>query len=479
MRYISNPLLKNKLFRGTALAALICDTLLLLPFFFTSNLFVKILPSGNVWSLAVLLIFSVMSLSLSKHYERLRTAGLIKIQRKTLIYFKNIEVSLLFSGQPQGASQQVLLSVLLSLKTNEFVSAATGALQIFFPIIVFGITFAVSIPLFFLLLIFLVMYGYVFSSFQSSGANSGLARLNTQSLLKRISFYYWMGRVKTRLLLNKRQNGNVSIFRQMLDASDLGNFRYSASLLLLAACAFLIIEESLPVGYLLPISFFSQRLLVPAEKYKQLRMIWSVFKIYGAHESLGKPLSKEKQAEDFGVDAIGFVAPVLFEDIDTDFRLSLQQSVLVKNGELLVITGGAGFGKSRLLDLILGLAPLKSGRIHLSSKSKTPWEFIRYFDQRDVFFKPDQELSFYTERLTALNNFFIEPERCVLIIDDPLLGADAKLREHVIALFSSALKGGAIIVVACNDKQLVDMSTAWLAVAQDGEVAVRKAPPTN
>jgi len=477
LKYFSSPLLKSELFRGTAISALICDALLLLPFFFTSNLFVKILPSGNVWSLVVLLLFSVMSLSLSKHYERLRTAGLIKIQKRTLLHFKNIEVSLLFSGQPQGSSQQALLSVLLSLKNNEFVSAATGALQIFFPIIVLGITFAISVPLFLLLTAFLLLYGYVFSSLQSQRSTAS-KQASVQSLLKKVSFYYWMGRVKTKLLLNQRQPSSTTLFRQMLDTSELNNFRYAASLLLLAACAFLIIEDSLPVGYLLPISFFSQRLLVPAEKYRQLKMIWSVFKIFGAHENLGKPVTNEKQAEDFGVDAVGFVAPIFFEGSD-EFSLNLKQSVLIKNGELLVITGGSGFGKTKLLELLLGLLPLKTGRINLSSKSKTPWEFIRYFDQRDVFFGVETGESFYSDRIKSLEQFFSEPERCVLVVDDPLLGADAKLREQVIGFFANALSLGAIVVCACNDKQLVDMSTVWLALSQDGEVAVRKAPSAN
>ena len=474
-----SPLLKSSLFRGTATSAFICDTLLLLPFFFTSNLFVKILPSGNVWSLSVLLVFSIMSLSLSKHYERLRTAGLIRIQRKTLVYFKNIETSLLFSGQAQSSNQQILLSVLLSLKNNEFVNSATAVFQVFFPIIVLGITLAVSVPLFLVLVSFLIIYAYLFSAMQTTAQPIEMGKSNTQILLKRITFFYWMGRFKTRQLLNQRRVGASSVFKQMLNASELNNFRYSASLLLLAACAFLIIEESLPVGYLLPISFFSQRLLVPAEKYKQLRMIWGVLKIFGAHESLGKAIAQSKDAEDFGVDAIGFVAPILYEDEGGDFRLSLGQNAVVKNGELLVVTGGAGFGKSKLLELILGLQPLKSGRIHLSSKSKTPWEFIRFFDQRDVFVKSDSSSSFYSDRLEAIESFFKEPERCVLVIDDPLLGGDAKLRDRVMKLFADALAGGAVIVCACNDRQLVDMSTIWLAVGQDGEIAIRKGSNPN
>jgi ABC-type transport system involved in cytochrome c biogenesis ATPase subunit len=475
MKYFASPLLKSQLFRGTASAAIICDTLLLLPFFFTSNLFVKILPSGNVWSLTVLLIFSVFSLSLSKYYERLRTAGLLKIQSRTLAHFRNVEVSLLFSGQPQGGNQQFLLSVLISLKTNEFLAAATGAFQIFFPIIILIITLFISVPLFILLIVFLIIYGYVFSAVQVSRNTVSDNKLNLQALLKRMSFYYWMGRGKVGSLLNNRRSAAMPYVRQMLDASEMGNFRYSASLILLAACAFLIIEESLPVGYLLPISFFSQRLLVPAEKYKQVKMIWSVFKIFATHETLSKSTSTVVVVNDEeGIDGIALATPLLHQEVRGDFSLALNQNVQVRNGQLMVITGGAGFGKSKLLDLVLGLVTLKSGRIHLSSKSKTPWEFIRYFDQRDVFFKPDSSLSFYSERILQFDDFFANSQRHVLVIDDPFLGADAKTRDKLLMMMAQALQVGAILVCACNDKQLVEMSSVWLAIAPNGEVAVRK-----
>jgi hypothetical protein len=80
-----------------------------------------------------------------------------------------------------------------------------------------------------------------------------------KTLLKRISFFKWMSRVKTRILLTGRKDLNSSVIRSMLSASEANNFRYSASLVLLALCSILIIEESLPIGYLLPISFFGQR----------------------------------------------------------------------------------------------------------------------------------------------------------------------------------------------------------------------------
>ena len=116
MSILNNP---KKILFGTAIAAFICDALLLIPFFFTSNLFVKILPSKNIWSLVILLVISVMSLVLSKYYERLRTAGLIKIQRSTLNYFRSIESSLLFTGNVNtNPRNSFLLQTLMMLKTN-------------------------------------------------------------------------------------------------------------------------------------------------------------------------------------------------------------------------------------------------------------------------------------------------------------------------------------------------------------------------
>ena len=61
-------IMRDPLLSRTITAAVIADGLLLLPFFFTSNLFSKILPSGNLSSLVVLLVFSLVALRLSNNY---------------------------------------------------------------------------------------------------------------------------------------------------------------------------------------------------------------------------------------------------------------------------------------------------------------------------------------------------------------------------------------------------------------------------
>ena len=465
----------KKLLLGTSLAAFVCDSLLLIPFFFTSNLFVKILPSKNIWSLVILLIISVMSLVLSKYYERLRTAGLIKIQRSTLNYFRSIESSLLFTGNAiSNPRNSFLLQTLMILKTNEFLSSATAAFQIFFPILIFAITFFISFKLFLLLFLFLLAYGFIYNYLQST-KKVKQQNNNTQAVLKRVSFFKWMSRIKTRMLLTGRRELNSSVIRNMLNMSEANNFRYSASLLLLALCSILIIEESLPTGYLLPISFFGQRLIVPTEKFRQYKFILNILKIFLNSKNLSLTNSPKNSAdEEYGIDGLGLISPVLYSSTDSAISLSLNQNILLKNGQLMTVTGGSSSGKTLFLEIVLGLVSLKNGRINISSKSKSPWEFIRYLDQKDSFLRVGDSLPFYQERMFQLINFFENSERNILVIDDPFLGADAKSREEILELMKKSLCERSILIIACNDKQLVDLSSIWLAVNADGSITVRK-----
>jgi ABC-type protease/lipase transport system fused ATPase/permease subunit len=472
MSILNNP---KKILFGTSIAAFICDALLLIPFFFTSNLFVKILPSKNIWSLVILLVISVMSLVLSKYYERLRTAGLIKIQRSTLNYFRSIESSLLFTGNANtNPRNSFLLQTLMMLKTNEFISSATAAFQIFFPILIFIITFYISIKLFFLLFIFLLLYGFIYNFLQSNKKIKQTST-NTQALLKRISFFKWMSRIKSRMLLTGKRELNSSIIKNMLNMSEANNFRYAASLLLLALCSILIIEESLPTGYLLPISFFGQRLIVPTEKFHQYKFILSILKIFLNSKNLSLVnLPKSNADEEYGIDGLGIISPLTYSNVESKTSLTLNQNIIAKNGQLLVVTGGSSSGKTLFLEIVLGLVPLKNGRINISSKSKSPWEYIRYYDQKDSFARLGDSLPFYLERMSQLRSFFENSERNILVIDDPFLGADAKSRDEILTLIKSSLSERSIVICACNDKQLVDLASVWMAVNSDGSILVRK-----
>jgi energy-coupling factor transporter ATP-binding protein EcfA2 len=298
---------------------------------------------------------------------------------------------------------------------------------------------------------------------------------NAQTILKRVSFFKWMTRIKSRMLLTGKRELNSSVIKNMLNMSEANNFRYSASLLLLALCSILIIEESLPTGYLLPISFFGQRLIVPTEKVRQYKFIWNILKIFLNSKNLSLiNSSKNIDDEEYGIDGLGLISPVLYSSPDSDKVLSLNQNIVVKNGQLLTVTGGSASGKTLFLEIILGLVSLKNGRINISSKSKSPWEFIRYYDQKDSFLRVGDTLPFYQERMSQLRDFFENSERNILVIDDPFLGADAKSRDEILELIKKCMSDRAIIICACNDKQLVDLSAVWLAVNSDGSITVRK-----
>ena len=185
-------------------------------------------------------------------------------------------------------------------------------------------------------------------------------------------------------------------------------------------------------------------------------------------------MPKNASEEDYGIDGIGIVSPIVFTNPESKFSVSLNQNIVIKTGQLLTVTGGSSSGKTLFLELILGLVTIKSGRINISSKSKSPWEYIRYFDQKDTFMRVGDSFSFYKERLAQLSIFFNNSELCVLVIDDPLLGSDAVMREEILGFIKKSLDNRAIIICACNDKQLVDLSSIWLAIQMDGTVLVKK-----
>jgi ABC-type transport system involved in cytochrome bd biosynthesis fused ATPase/permease subunit len=246
-------------------------------------------------------------------------------------------------------------------------------------------------------------------------------------------------------------------------------------LLLLALCSILIIEESLPTGYLLPISFFGQRLIVPTEKFHQYKFILSILKIFLNSKNLSLVnLPKSNADEEYGIDGLGIISPLTYSNVESKTSLTLNQNIIAKNGQLLVVTGGSSSGKTLFLEIVLGLVPLKNGRINISSKSKSPWEYIRYYDQKDSFARLGDSLPFYLERMSQLRSFFENSERNILVIDDPFLGADAKSRDEILTLIKSSLSERSIVICACNDKQLVDLASVWMAVNSDGSILVRK-----
>jgi ABC-type protease/lipase transport system fused ATPase/permease subunit len=491
-------ILRDPLLSRTIRAAVIADGLLLLPFFFTANLFSKILPSGNTSSLAVLLIFSLVALHLSNTYDRLRTAGLLYMRRRMLTILAPQEGILLFArGRELTPHIRLLQTMMISVRSGDFVVVAGAALQVFFPIAVLILTLFVSFKLFLLIFIFLLMYGYVFQykmAQQSKGDQSDRIATVRQSW-----FYRWMGASPRRMRFYFTSPKYLSApWTGASEAAKMGAFRYSASLLLLSLAAFLIIADNLPTGFLLPISFFSQRLLQPAERIRQISIIFKLFTLAAANPvkktsaenvaatelpaspapanslvipgSVGAP-QQGRVGPGGKVDSLNFIAPL--EIHAGNFKVKLAESFEIQSGQICVVSAGVGQGKTILLESILGIRPIHAGRIDLKTQYTQPWDLIRYMNQSD-FYDSKEEQSFYTLRLNDIQDILAETQGQLLVIDDPLMGMDARARNHVVENLAAAKAAGATMVIASNDRQLVDLSDHWLTINDAGEMQLRK-----
>ena len=486
-------IMRDPLLSRTITAAVIADGLLLLPFFFTSNLFSKILPSGNISSLIVLLIFSLVALRLSNNYDRLRTAGLLLIRRRMLEVLAPQEGILLFArGRELTPHIRLLQSIIISLRSGDFVAVAGAALQVFFPIAVLILTLFVSFKLFLLILIYLLAYGYVFQ-FRMAQQAKGV-QTDRIAGVRQSWFYRWMGSSPRRMRFYfSSPKLTYSPWAGAGEAARMGTFKYSASLLLLSLAAFLIIADNLPTGFLLPISFFSQRLLQPAERIRQISIIFKIFTLAaanppkttliiaaekGAKKGAGVVIADVVEAKEPApvdpkkkVDSLQFVAPL--EIHQGTLKIKLAESFEISAGQICVVSAGVGQGKTLLLESILGMRPMHTGRIDLKTQYAQPWDLIRYMNQAE-FYDPSEEQSYYSVRLSDIKKVLSDTTGQLLVIDDPMMGMDARARNQVVQALNEAKAAGATFVIASNDRQLVDISDCWLTINDAGEMQLRK-----
>jgi ABC-type uncharacterized transport system ATPase subunit len=251
---------------------------------------------------------------------------------------------------------------------------------------------------------------------------------------------------------------------------------------------------------LLPISFFSQRLLQPAERIRQISIIFKLFTLAAANpvkkttvenaapattelpaspttvNSLVLPGSSAAPPQSPAgsgkkVDSLNFIAPL--EIHAGIFKVKLAESFEIQSGQICVVSAGVGQGKTILLESILGIRLIKTGRIDLKTKYTQPWDLIRYMNQSD-FYDSKEEQSFYTLRLNDIQDILAETKGQLLVIDDPLMGMDARARNHVVEKLSAANAAGATMVIASNDRQLVDLADHWLTINDAGEMQLRK-----
>lgn len=461
-----SKIIADKLLLNTIFAAIFSDGLLLLPFFFTTNLFSKILPSGNVSSLVLLLVFSVVALALSSTYDRLRTAGLLYLRRRLLVYLKPQEGVLLFTKpRDLSPSLRLLQTMYISLVTGEFINIASSVLQIFFPLAVLILTLFISFKLFLLLVVVLTVYSVVFQ-IKTLPKQKSVMNEKLESL-KRRWFYRWSDQLRIQAKYFDITKKSAAPWAGAGQAASLSGFRYASSLVLLAASAFLIILDGLPTGLLLPISFFSSRLLLPAERVKYTGFVYKtlLLAVNARSSSIAAPDAVAEQSPQTAelLESINFSGGMSLRVGEE--TLTLENGLKLMRGQLAVVSGASGAGKTTLMESVLGFHPLLSGNVEVKCKNVFPWSLFYFLGQG--FSNDSPKHSFYGERLEQLARITKKAVGSVILIDDPFMGMDAITKAKALDLLMVAKSEGATLLIVSNDKQLVDRADIWMVLSDN------------
>jgi ABC-type Mn2+/Zn2+ transport system ATPase subunit len=147
-------------------------------------------------------------------------------------------------------------------------------------------------------------------------------------------------------------------------------------------------------------------------------------------------------------------------------------AITLSAGQILVVSAGIGSGKTLLLESILCIHPVHSGRIDLKTQYSQPWDLIRYLNQSE-FYDSNKGQSFYATRLHDIKLVLANSTGQLLVIDDPMMGMDARARNLVVDEINRAKSNNATMVIASNDRQLVDLCDSWLTISDAGEMQLR------
>ena len=150
----------------------------------------------------------------------------------------------------------------------------------------------------------------------------------------------------------------------------------------------------------------------------------------------------------------------------------MAESLELLSGQICVVSAGVASGKTLLVESILGLYAVQTGRIELKTQYPYPWDLIRYLSQSDIdgF---DKSSSFYRKRLADIKLILTESAGYLVLLDDPLMGMDARARNQVVSLVEEAKLNNTTLFIASNDRQLVELSDFWLTISDSGEMQLR------
>ena len=190
---------------------------------------------------------------------------------------------------------------------------------------------------------------------------------------------------------------------------------------------------------------------------------------------------------------------------DTGRQALADVSLHIKGGELVVVTGPVGSGKSSLLMAILGELPVSSGQISpvasVAYVSQIPWVFSGTVRENITFGRPYVEQKYHKVLeacglIKDINSFAkndltrigergvslsggqrarvslaraVYAEADVYLLDDPLSAVDAKVGKHVFENCICGLLAGRVRVLTTHQPQYTNRADQ-VVVLHDGEI---------
>ncbi len=298
---------------------------------------------------------------------------------------------------------------------------------------------------------------------------------------------------------------------QSLSVSAARSLRQLIQITLLGLGAWLALQEAISAGAIVASSILMARALAPIENslasWRSVRRAWQAFQDLDALCTAPVGLVPPRAEADWRLE----VDRLAHRPAGQAQWLLRNLSLSVGPGELLVVAGMVGSGKSSLLELLGGVRPpLVGGLRYLDSQGREGWPAIGYCGQDPVvypgtlaqnvagFGAPDPAAceaaiaaagvgGLLAEAGLELDSEIAEPARlsrgqrqaialarafyhepAVYILDEPTSALDARHELAVIQALGRARAGGALVVVATHSDRVAALATQLLLLHPEG-----------